>query len=72
MTKDRLSPSKEINKLVRIAKKEGWRVEKTKNSHILFYPPDLDSGFVTMPSTPRSSRNFKNYVNELKMRGLNV
>lgn len=70
MAKSKLAPSKEVNRLIKKAKQQGWSVRKTKNAHILFYPPDSALGFVTMPSTPSSTRNFKNYVNQLKMRGL--
>lgn len=72
MSYDRLSPSKEVNKIVKLAKKEGWRVEKTNSSHILFYPPDVDDGIVTMSSTPSSPRNFKNILSKLKAKGLKL
>lgn len=68
----RLSSNKEINKLVKKALKEGWRVEKSSNSHILFYPPNIDDGFVTVPSSPSSYRNYKNCLSKLKSKGLNL
>jgi hypothetical protein len=65
-----LSSNKEVNKLVRKAVKQGWRVEKGNANHIMFYPPDLDKGIVTVSSTPSSPRNFKNGLSMLKAKGL--
>lgn len=68
----RLSSDKEVNRIVRIALSSGWRVEKGGGNHVLFYPPDKDEGFVTMPSSPSSSRNFKNMLSKLRAKGLDV
>lgn len=65
-------PNKEVNALIRKAVKQGWRVEKGGTNHILFFPPDKESGFVTVSSTPRSSRNLKNTFNLLKAKGLKL
>lgn len=35
----RLGSNKEIEKMVRLARKAGWDVEMTKNNHIRFKPP---------------------------------
>jgi predicted RNA binding protein YcfA (HicA-like mRNA interferase family) len=72
MSDGRLSPSKEINKIVKQAKREGWRVEKSGGSHILFFPPNVEDGFVTMSSTPSSTRNLKNAMSKLKAKGLKI
>jgi predicted RNA binding protein YcfA (HicA-like mRNA interferase family) len=52
--------------------KSGWRVEKSSGSHILFFPPDVDDGFVTMSSTPSSTRNYKNALSKLRSKGLEI
>jgi predicted RNA binding protein YcfA (HicA-like mRNA interferase family) len=72
MSKSRLSPNKEVNGVVKKALKSGWRVEKSSGSHILFFPPDVDDGFVTMSSTPSSTRNYKNALSKLRSKGLKI
>jgi hypothetical protein len=67
-----LSPNKEIVKIVRKAQKQGWRVEKASSSHILFYPPNIEDGIVTMSSSPSSFRNHKNILSLLKAKGLKL
>lgn len=67
-----LSSNKEVMKVVRIALKQGWRVEKGGGNHILFYPPDEVDGFVTMSSSPSSTRNFKNALAFLRKKGLKL
>lgn len=72
MPKSRLSPNKEVNRVIKKALKSGWRVEKSGGSHILFFPPNVDDGFVTMSSTPSSTRNYKNALSRLRSKGLKV
>jgi len=72
MGKKQMSPSKDINKIVKLAQKQGWEVVKTNGSHIIFYPPNARDGLVTMPSTPSSTRNFKNVLSLLKSKGLKL
>lgn len=67
-----MSSNKEIMKIVRTAKKQGWRVEKASNSHILLYPPNIEEGFVTMSGSPSSFRNHKNVLSLLKAKGLKL
>ena len=67
-----LSSNKEVNKLVKKAVIQGWRVEKGNANHIMFYPPAIDKGIVTVSSTPSSPSNFKHYISLLKKRGLQV
>jgi len=67
-----LSSNKEVNKLVKKAVKQGWRVEKNNTKHIMFYPPDCDKGIVTVSSTPSSARNFKNGLSLLRSKGLKL
>lgn len=67
-----MSSDKEVRKIIKTAKQAGWRVEKSGGNHILLYPPDKSDGMVTMPSTPSSTRNFKNMLSKLRSKGLNV
>lgn len=67
-----MSPNKDIMKIVRQAQKQGWRVEKASNSHVLFYPPNVDDGFVTVSSSPSSFRNHRNVLSLLKAKGLKL
>lgn len=67
-----MSSNKEVNKLVKKAVKQGWRVEKGNANHIMFYPPNIAEGFVTVSSTPSSERNFKNGLSLLRSKGLNI
>jgi hypothetical protein len=69
---NKLSSNKEVNKLVKKAVKQGWRVEKNNTKHIMFYPPDIDKGIVTVSSTPSSPSNFKHYISLLRKKGLKV
>lgn len=67
-----LSADKEVRNIAKLAIKAGWRVEKANSGHILLYPPDKGEGFVTMSSSPSSSRNFKNVILLLRSKGLKV
>lgn len=66
------SADKNVRNVIKLAKKAGWRVEKGNGGHILLYPPDRSKGFVTMSSSPSSSRNFKNILMLLRAKGLDV
>lgn len=66
------SADKDVRSVIKLAKKAGWRVEKGNGGHILLYPPDRSKGFVTMPASPSSSRNFKNVLMMLRSKGLQV
>jgi hypothetical protein len=68
----RMSSNKEINKLVKKALQQNWRVEKGNANHLMFYPPDSSEGIVTVSSTPSSTRNHKNMLSLLKAKGLNL
>ena len=67
-----ISADKDVRSIVKLAVKAGWRVEKGNGGHILLYPPNKDDGFVTMSSSPSSSRNFKNVLMMLRSKGLKV
>ena len=68
----KLSNNKKINDIAKIAEAQGWRVIKGGSNHILFYPPDKKEGLVSMSSTPSSPRNFKNIIQILKSKGLDI
>jgi predicted RNA binding protein YcfA (HicA-like mRNA interferase family) len=67
-----VSSNKEVKNVVRLAVKAGWRIEKTNGGHVLLYPPNKEDGFVTMPTSPSSYRNFKNVLMMLRAKGLDV
>jgi predicted RNA binding protein YcfA (HicA-like mRNA interferase family) len=58
---------KEIAKLMRKAKKQGWRVEVTRKSHIKFLSPF--GGIVIASGTPSEHRGLLNLKSRLKARG---
>lgn len=62
-----MSMNKEIAKLIKKARQQGWRVEQTKNCHYKFFAPN--GTIVVAPSTPSSSRGFKNLKSHLRARG---
>jgi hypothetical protein len=67
-----VSGNKEVRSIAKLAIKAGWRVEKTNSGHVLLYPPNREDGFVTMSTSPSSSRNFKNVLMMLRAKGLDV
>jgi len=50
--------NKEILKLMRRAKKQGWSVQVTKKNHIKFFSPL--GGIVVASGTPSENRGFLN------------
>jgi predicted RNA binding protein YcfA (HicA-like mRNA interferase family) len=69
---NQLSSNKDIRKIVKKARKEGWVVTKAKSNHLQFYPPDNYEDIIVMSSTPASTRNFKNILMKLRAKGLDV
>jgi hypothetical protein len=64
----RVEVNKEILKLMRRAKKQGWSVQVTKKNHIKFFSPL--GGIVVASGTPSESRGFLNLKARLKSKGL--
>jgi transcriptional/translational regulatory protein YebC/TACO1 len=61
------STSKDITKLIKKARQQGWRVEQTKNCHYKFFAPN--GTIVVAGSTPSENRGFKNLKSRLRARG---
>lgn len=63
---------KEIERLIRDARKwQGWRVVDTKKGWML-YPPDKNWSGVPVHKTPSDWRSWKNLMSELRKRGAPV
>ncbi len=62
----------EVEKLARLARAQGWRVERLANSHFRFIPPDSSKRMTVAGGTP-SDRNFiRRLVADLRRLGLKV
>lgn len=62
----------EIERLARLARAQGWRVEKLANSHYRFIPPDPSKPMTVTGGTP-SDRNFiRRLVADLRRLGLDL
>lgn len=68
----RTTRSKELQKLIKSARKQGWMVEKTRGGHIRFVPPDKDKPIVVSGSTPSDRRSVLNLRAQLRRTGLKV
>ena len=63
---------REVERLARIARAQGWRVERLANSHYRFIPPDPSKPMTVTGGTP-SDRNFiRRLVADLRRLGLKV
>jgi len=63
---------KHLRKIIKTAKEQGWLVEKTKNSHVRFCPPDKSRRAVYTGSTPSDKRAFTNLIKDLERQGLRL
>lgn len=61
----------ECRKLEKAALEQGWRVEKTKGSHIRFLSPD-GKGLVIVSSTPSDNNAAYSVLRYLRKAGLNI
>lgn len=59
------SAKKELKEIVRAARGQGWRVEKTKKGHLMFYAPDRVNK-VLAAGTPGGGRAMQNLVAKLR------
>lgn len=60
----RYSKDKDINRLIRQLIRLGWRFQKGRHGKLK--PPNTDSIFVTVPSTPSDRRAFRNFLGDLR------
>jgi predicted RNA binding protein YcfA (HicA-like mRNA interferase family) len=47
-----VSVKKDLNLLIKLAEKQGWRVSRCGNSHIKMIPVDKTKQIVILPSSP--------------------
>lgn len=59
---------KELRQLLREARRQGWRVERTKKGHYKLWPPDGGPPEI-LPGTPSDWRSLKNAIARLRRRG---
>jgi predicted RNA binding protein YcfA (HicA-like mRNA interferase family) len=52
------------------AKRQGWRITRTKRGHAQFWPPDPDVPPATFSGTPGDQAAIRNFLAELRRRGL--
>jgi len=62
------SAQKELKEIVGAAERQGWRVERTKKSHLRFYAPDGEN-IVHGAGTPSDRRSLENLVSRLRRYG---
>jgi predicted RNA binding protein YcfA (HicA-like mRNA interferase family) len=62
--------AKDIRDVVKAAREQGFRVERTKSGHWVFYSPDVTKGPVYHSGTPGDRRAIDNLLAELRRAGL--
>lgn len=71
------SNKKELKRLTRIAREQGWAVEQTRKGQCRkgqwwFRPPDPSAGQVLVAGTPSDRRAWKNAIAKLRQAGLDI
>jgi hypothetical protein len=62
----------EIEKLARLARAQGWRVEQLANGHYRFVPPDPSKPMTVTGGTPSDKHFIRNLVANLRRLGLKL
>lgn len=62
----------EIEKLARLARAQGWRVELLANGHYRFVPPDPSKPMAVTGGTPSDKHFIRRLVADLRRLGLKV
>lgn len=62
--------AKDIRDIVKAAEEQGFRVERTKKGHWVFYSPDTTKKPVYHSGTPGDRRAIDNLLAELRRAGL--
>lgn len=60
----------DMRTLVSLAKEQGWTVSRTKRGHFRFVSPSGET--LVTGGTPSDWRQMKNFVSDLKRRGLSI
>jgi len=63
-----MSHQGDLRKIVKRARKQGWRVEK-RREFWLFYPPDGKTSPAKFAGTASSQRSLRNFLSEMKRKG---
>ena len=63
---------KATKKLAKIAEKQGFLVEQTKNGHIRFVPADKSKDIVIASGSASDHRSQKNLIAQLRKSGLSI
>lgn len=62
----------DMRKLIKKAEAAGWIVDRTKKGHWRFTPPDTSIPAAITGGTPSDVRQWKNFLRDLRQRGLDV
>lgn len=62
------SGQKELKEIIKAAEEQGWRVQKTKKGHWMFYAPDGVNKALA-PGTPGGGRGVENLIAKLRSYG---
>ncbi len=60
----------DLRDIEKAAREQGFRVERTKKGHPVFYPPDPKKNPVYGSGTPSDHRSIRNLLAELRRAGL--
>jgi len=63
-----VTPRKDIEQVVRAARRQGWRVEKTRNGHWKLYAPN-GRDIVVAAGTPRGRSSVDDTIAKLRRYG---
>lgn len=66
------SYDKLMTDVVRLAERNGWRVERTKKGHFKFVSPDKSQPIIHLSGTPSDPRTFICGMSQLRRHGLPV
>lgn len=61
--------ARDLDKITRMARRQGWIVEQRKSGHVRFTPPDKNQPAYTTSLTPSDVRATQNLVAALRRRG---
>jgi hypothetical protein len=66
-----MATAREYIDLARLAEEQGWCIERARNNHLRWIPPDGGKAVVTC-STPSDHRSFLNDRSRLRKAGLEL
>lgn len=65
----RAEKSSDFRGIMTAAEEQGWVVEKTRQNHWRFLPPDKERSPVIFSGSPGDYRAFQNFIAALRRRG---